>query len=85
MKTWKHRITVHEAVEILDNLNEKVEYVPDTVYCDEKGGCFFDEDPGYFIKSIEKILDKTGSEGWELANVTLRSNQMICFWKKPAA
>ena len=82
IKTWKHRITVHNAEEILDNVHVKLDHVPSAVYCDEEGGCYFDEDADYFVKAIEKILDKIGGEGWELVNVSLRPNQMICFWKK---
>jgi len=52
------------------------------LYCDTEGICYFDAgDP--FLRAIEAVLNGPGEQGWELVQVTFRSHQMICFWKRP--
>lgn len=83
MPTWRYRVTVHEAEDILRHLPETVEESPPAIYCDDQGSCYFDEGPNPFTQAIERLLNDTGGQGWELVQVTFRPDQMICFWKQP--
>lgn len=83
MPTWRHKITVHEPDEILDNLPQVAEEIPPAIYCDDEGTCYFDEGPNPFTKAIEQILDEMGKQEWQLVQVAFRPDQMICFWKRP--
>lgn len=83
MTAWRHRVTVHEADEVVQHLEETVEHIPPSIYCDDEGICYFDEGPNPFTDAIEHILDGIGESGWELVHVLFRPGQMICFWKQP--
>jgi len=83
MDNWRYRITVHEADDILDALQEPVGDTPPAIYCDDEGACYFDEGPNLFTQAIEQFLNQIGVEGWELVQVNFRPDQMICFWKQP--
>ena len=84
MEHWQHRITFYTAADVLAQLSEKVEQVPPTIFCDGEGTCYFNAGPNPLTRAIERVLDQVGEEGWELVQVTFRSEQMICFWKRPA-
>ena len=84
MGNWQHRITVHTPADVLDLLPEPVEQVPPTIFCDDQGACYFDAGPNPFTRAIEQLLNQVGEQGWELVQVTFRSDQMICFWKREA-
>ncbi|MGD2144246.1 MAG: hypothetical protein PVF54_07195 [Anaerolineae bacterium] len=83
MGAWRYRVTVHEAEDILESLPQSVEFVPPTIYCDGEGTCYFDEGPNPFTQAIEHLLTEIGAQGWELVQITFRTDQMICFWKQP--
>jgi len=84
MGNWQYRITVHTPADVLDLLPEPVEQVPPTIFCDDQGACYFDAGPNPFTRAIEQLLNQVGEQGWELVQVTFRSDQMICFWKREA-
>jgi len=81
--SWRYKITVHQASDILQNLTETVEDVPPAIYCDDEGACYFDEGVNPFTEAIARLLTGIGDEGWELIQVVFRPDQMICFWKQP--
>jgi len=83
MPGWRHRVTVHEANDILEYLTKAVEDVPPAIYCDDEGTCYFDEGPNPFTQAIERVLNEIGEQGWELVQLKFRPGQMICFWKQP--
>lgn len=83
MTSWHHKVTVHGAEEVLQHLAETVEHIPSSIYCDDKGVCYFDEGPNPFTHAIERLLDEIGEDGWELVQVAFRPSQMICIWKRP--
>ena len=83
MERWQYRITVHTAADVLAQLSQNVEQVPPTIFCDDEGACYFDAGPNPLTQAIERVLDQVGEGGWELVQVTFRSQQMICFWKRP--
>lgn len=82
MAGWRHKVTIHDAEDILERLTETVEDVPRAIYCDDEGTCYFDEGPNPFTEAIERLLDQFGTEDWELVQVAFRPHQMICFWKQ---
>ena len=82
MNRWRYRITTHTAADVLDALAVPVEHVPPRIFCDDEGACYFDAGPNPVTRAIEGLMDQVGDEGWELVQVTLRSEQMICFWKQ---
>jgi len=82
MGNWQYRITVHKPAEVLDLLPEPVEQVPPTIFCDDRGACYFDAGPNPFTRAIERLLNQVGEQGWELVQVAFRPDQMICFWKR---
>jgi len=83
MSSWRYRVTIHGAQDILDNVRNPVDDVPSAIYCDDQGTCYFDEGPNPFTEAIEHLLSQIGNEGWELVQVNFRPDQMICFWKQP--
>lgn len=82
MAKWQYRITTHTAAEVLEELDGPVGEVPQSIYCDDEGACYFDPGPNPFTQAIENVLNHIGEEGWELAQVLFRPQQMICFWKR---
>ena len=83
MNKWRYRITIHTTADVLGELPQAVEEGPPTMFCDDEGMCTFDAGPNPFTQAIERLLDEVGEEGWELAHVAFRPEQMICFWKQP--
>jgi hypothetical protein len=83
MPSWRYKVTLHNAEQILDHLPETVEEIPPAIYCDDQGKCYFDEGPNAFTQAIEYLLTDMGGQGWELVQITFRPDQMICFWKQP--
>ncbi|MFO7917720.1 MAG: hypothetical protein R6V13_06555 [Anaerolineae bacterium] len=80
--SWEHAITVHtldEIIEAGENLKAGKEIV---LFCDTGGKCFFDDAPNPYLKAITAVLDGQGAEGWILVDVTLREEDMICFWRR---
>ena len=85
MKRWRYRVTVHTAADILALVSEPVEQAPPMVFCDDQGACYFDAGPNPYTQAIETLLNQVGDEDWELVQVTFRTDQLIGFWKQPAA
>ena len=82
MPNWQYKVTVHQAADIMERLSKSVDDVPQAIYCDDEGTCYFDEGPNPFTRAIERLLSEIGRQGWELVQVTFRPDQMICFWKQ---
>lgn len=83
MRTWRYRITLHSAGDILEALPEPVQQVPPMIFCDDEGACYFDAGPNPFTQAIERLMNRIGAEGWELVQVAFRPTQMVCLWKQP--
>jgi hypothetical protein len=82
---WLYRVTVHNASDILSLLPEPAAQAPPQVFCDDAGACYFDAGPNPYTSAIEQLLNQVGEEGWELVQVTFRTDQMIGIWKQPGA
>lgn len=83
MTKWRYHITVHEAGDVLPLLEEPVQEIPPTIFCDDEGSCYFDPGSSPLVQALERLLDSRGEEGWELVQVAFRPAQMIAFWKQP--
>ncbi|MBT9148753.1 MAG: hypothetical protein AAGB97_01760 [Dehalococcoidia bacterium] len=83
MKQYEYAITVHKAGEILARVPDLLaEETPPLVYCDYQGKCFFDDAPSPYMTAIVEILNAQGEQGWVLAQIVLRQQDMICFWRR---
>jgi hypothetical protein len=85
MNRWRYRITIHTTADVLGLLTEAVENIPPMIFCDDEGACYFDAGPNPLTAAIERLLDQAGKEGWELIQIVFRPEQLIGFWKRPAA
>lgn len=83
MPSWRYKVTVHEAEDILENVPKTIGDVPPAIYCDGEGRCYFDEGPNPFTEAIARLLNEIGGQDWELVQIIFRPDQMICFWKQP--
>ena len=81
--SWKYRVTIHSADDILALADQPADAAPPTVFCNDAGACYFDGGPNPYTRAIEQLLNKTGRDQWELVQVTFRPDQLIGFWKKP--
>ena len=52
------------------------------MFCTDKGTCFFDNMPNPNTKAIQHILNNRGADGRQLAAVTFRADEMLCFWMR---
>ena len=83
MPSWRYKVTVHSADDILQHLTHMVDDVPPAIYCDDQGACYFDDGRNHLTEGIARLLTEIGDEAWELVQVAFRPHQMICFWKQP--
>ena len=83
MVQWTYQITTYAAEDIRELIPEVIGEVPEAIFCDDQGACYFDEGPNPFTLAIEQLLTQVGEEGWELVQVIPRSQQLICVWKRP--
>ncbi|MBC7232888.1 MAG: hypothetical protein H5T68_06580 [Chloroflexi bacterium] len=87
MKKWEYDITSYSIEQVLA-IREKLGYPPEAerpvMFCTDKGMCFFDNIPNPNIHAILHILNSKGAEGWQLATITFRADEMLCFWMREA-
>nr|MBC7244019.1 hypothetical protein [Chloroflexota bacterium] len=87
MKKWEYDITSYSIEQVLA-IREKLGYPPEqekpVVFCTDTGVCFFNNIPNPNINAILHILNTKGAEGWQLAAVTFRADEMLCFWMREA-
>ena len=85
MKRWEYNITSYsiEQVQVLrDRLGYPIEAERPVIFCSDKGACVLDNVPNANTKTLLHILNTQGTEGWQLASVTFRSEEMVCFWMR---
>jgi len=85
MKKWEYDITSHtvEQVHVVrDKLGLPAEEAGPVMFCNSDGVCFFDKMPNANTQAIVHILNSRGAQGWRLASVTFRTDEMICFWMR---
>ncbi len=52
------------------------------MFCTDQGACFLDNIPKPNTKAIQAILNNRGADGWQLAAVSFRADEMLCFWMR---
>jgi len=85
MKPWEYDITSYSVEQVLalrDKLGYPAEEERPVMFCTDKGACILDNVPSANTKTLLHILNARGAEGWQLATVTFRSDEMICFWMR---
>jgi len=53
-----------------------------TYFCTEVGECSLEEVPDQQTNVLRDILNKQGSEGWELVQVFFGKDGVVAFWKR---
>jgi hypothetical protein len=51
-------------------------------FCTEQGTCNLDQLPAEQIKAFEDVLNRRGSEGWELVQTFFGSDGVVTIWKR---
>ena len=85
MKKWEYDITSYTIEQVLAmraQLGYPAEEASPVMFCTDQGLCFFDNIPNPNTQAIKSILNGKGAEGWELATVAFRTDEMVCFWKR---
>lgn len=80
---WTYYITTYGSEDVRRLLPDVPAEVPEAVFCDDEGVCYFDAGPNPFTLAIEQLLTEAGDEGWELVQIIPRTQQLICVWKRP--
>ena len=88
MVQWAYDISRHSLGDVLAAMQADgftpAESSARVLFCDQEGGCFFDESPDPYQQAIKDMLNKRGRDGWELVQIVFREKEFICFWRKPA-
>ena len=88
MMRWTYDISRHSLGQVLEAMRSRGFAPGDAssrvLFCDQEGGCFFDESPDPYQEALKGILNKRGQDGWELVQVAFREKELICFWRRPA-
>jgi hypothetical protein len=89
MRKWEYDVTSYSIEQVLavrDKLGYPQEGSEDRqiMFCTDKGACFFDNIPHPNIQAIVHTLNGRGTQGWQLVSVNMRTDEMICFWKREA-
>ena len=85
MKRWEYDITSYsiEQVQVLrDRLGYPAEAERPVMFCSDRGACVLDNVPNASTRTLLHILNTQGAQGWQLASVTFRSDEMVCFWMR---
>jgi hypothetical protein len=86
MNRWEFDITSYSVEQVLAT-RAKLGYAPEAenpvMFCTDEGLCFFDNIPNPNAKAILHIINSRGAEGWQLVTVVMRTDEMLCFWKRP--
>jgi hypothetical protein len=58
------------------------QFVRVAYFCTEQGECGLDQLPSEQMTAFEDLLNRRGSEGWELVQSFFGSDGVITIWKK---
>lgn len=72
MIKYEYKITRHPAEEF-----NRLKY-----FCTEAGECSLEEVPDQQTDILRSILNRQGSEGWELVQVFFGKDGVVAFWKR---
>lgn len=88
MPRWTYDISRHSLGQVLEAMRAHGFSPADAgsrvLFCDQEGGCFFDDPSDPYQEALKDILNERGQDGWELVQVAFRERELICFWRKPA-
>lgn len=72
MKRFEYEITTYPADEIMDLV----------YFCTAEGECSFKQLPSAQAKKLVEILNREGSEGWDLVQIFFGKDGVVAFWKR---
>ena len=72
MQKYEYKITKHPSAEF-----KQIVY-----FCSDNGECNFDQLPGDQLTILKDVLNREGSQGWELVQLSFGEDGVIVFWKK---
>ncbi len=72
MSRFEYEITKHPAEEFSELI----------YFCSETGECSLEQVPDQQINRVGEILNKRGSEGWELVQISFGRDGIVAFWKR---
>ncbi len=75
MNEFEYEITKHGADEFYQLV----------YFCSETGECGLEHVPLCQTRILEEILNKRGSQGWELIQVSFGKDGVMAFWKRSVA
>ncbi len=87
MKKWEYEIasySIEQVITVREQMGLPSGAEGQVMFCTDKGACFFDNIPNPNTKAIQHLLNQRGAEGWKLSGVTLRTDEMLCFWMREA-
>ncbi|MFZ0451082.1 MAG: DUF4177 domain-containing protein [Desulfatiglandaceae bacterium] len=58
------------------------EFIQLVYFCTEQGACNLDQLPAGQMKAFEDVLNRRGSEGWELVQTFFGSDGVVTIWKQ---
>jgi hypothetical protein len=72
MRKYEYEITKHPA----DEFNRL------TYFCTDSGECSLEEIPDHQAVILRDILNRRGSEGWELVQLFFGKDGVVALWKR---
>lgn len=72
MRKFQHKITKHPA----QSFRELV------YFCSPEGRCSYQDVPADHLEQLTRMLDREGSEGWELVQLAFGRDGVAAFWKR---
>lgn len=69
---FEYKITKHPAAEISSII----------YFCTERGECRFDQVSTDQLEKLGEILNREGTVGWELIQLSFGEEGVVAFWKK---
>ncbi len=75
MKNWEYDISFH----LIEDENFPKDQI---IACDTEGHCFFNDVMKPYLDFFKDLLNKKGSEGWELVQIGYHKGSLVCFWKR---
>ncbi len=81
MKNWEYDLST-EALADLGISAETTEAARPLILCDPRGQCFFHDRRESEIQAVRHLLNRRGTQGWELVQFDGHNGVVHCVWKR---
>jgi len=88
MAQWEYDVssfTIEQVNAVREQLGLATEGAGPVMFCTDQGACVLSNIPNANTRAIVHLLNRKGTEGWQLAAATFRADEMICFWMRKLA